>query len=113
MAKLNPLKKPTRTKKPVSRSKKATASKKKPTKKSAPKDRPTIAVRAKSGTFGKYDWDPGDGINKRRRRADELAGGPGGYGAYGDEKGNITYKHLGETVKKTTKSRKKPGPKKR
>ena len=113
MAKLKPLKKPTRTKKPVSSAKKATPAKKKPAKKSVPKstpkDRPTIAARAKSGTFGMYDWDPGSGTNKRR----SWEGQTGGYGAYGHEKGNITYKHLGETVKKTTKSRKKPGPKKR
>ena len=94
MAGLKPLKKPTRKRKALKRE---------------DARRSTMGPKAKSGTFGLYESDPGYSPNRRRA----IARRAGGHGAYGTEKGNISYRHRGETVKKTTKARKKPGPKKR
>jgi len=94
MAGLKPLKKPTKKRKALKRE---------------DARRSTMGPKAKSGTFGLYESDPGRSSNRRRA----IARRTGGHGAYGTEKGNISYRHRGETVKKTTKARKKPGPKKR
>jgi len=66
----------------------------------------SVDARAKAGTVGLYGYDPGRARNMRERPL-------GRRGVYGTEKGNISYTHRGGVVKKTTKARKKPGPKKR
>ena len=66
----------------------------------------SVDARAKAGTVGLYGYDPGRARNMRERPL-------GRRGVYGTEKGNISYTHRGGVVKKTTKARKKPGPKKK